>query len=353
MRRPWPPAPVFFLLNAGVLAVAFAAIEAYLAGHEDEPPSYSNGYQVRDDVLGSVPLKGIQAHSTKSERGVRLYDVTYTIDSKGLRVAPPVRVNGGGTPGCILFFGDSFTFGEGLQDSETLPYQVGIRSGARTFNFGFHGYGPHQMLAAIEKGLVRQLVDCRPDYAIYQAISHHVARVAGKVFFGQHAPRYRLGSDGSVYFDGHFDDEKKVSSWLDEELNWHLGKSSIYRILGKREGRVSEGDVRLLLAIVRRSRNLLAAEYPGIKFHVILWQVRGEDRAIYGDLRDGFRQMNIPVHLVEDILPGYAVDSPTYVLSIRDKHPNALANRILADYVHKKIVSPERSDAVKGEKGRE
>src|SRR5262249_11545542 len=100
LRRPWSPALVFLLFNASVTAVAFAATEAYLLVHEVEPPRYSSGYQVRDDVLGSVPVKGIQAHSTRSERGVRVYDVTYTVNAKGLRVAPPVK--NGGTAGCVL-----------------------------------------------------------------------------------------------------------------------------------------------------------------------------------------------------------------------------------------------------------
>ena len=180
LRRPWSRVVVFLLLNASVTAVAFAAAEAYLSLQEAKPPIYSDGYRIKEDVLGFVPIKGIQAHSSRFERGVKLYDVAYTIDSKGLRVAPPVKH--GGLAGCILFFGDSFTFGEGLQDQETLPYQVGIQSGGqyRTFNFGFHGYGPPQMLAAIEKDFVRHIVDCHPDYAIYQALPGHAARVVGE-----------------------------------------------------------------------------------------------------------------------------------------------------------------------------
>lgn len=355
LRRPWPRALLFLFLNASITAVMFTATEAYLSVLEIEAPSYSDGYRVRDDVLGTAPVRGVQAHSTKTERGVRLYDVTYTIDVKGLRAAPPVK--NGESPSCILFFGCSFTFGEGLQDTETLPFQVGIHSGGqyRTFNFGFHGYGPHQMLAAIEHGLVRRVVDCRPEYAIYQALPHHVVRVAGKVFFGQHAPRYKIGSDGIVRLTGHFDDGKKVSSPLEKEVRWHLGKSTIYRFLERflenQNEHVSRDDIRLLLAIVRRSKDLISAEYPGIKFHVILWQNWQEEAVIYRELQDGFRQMNIPIHLVEDILPGYTVDSPKYVLSTIDKHPNVLANRILAQYVLSKIVSSEQRHATRTKLG--
>jgi hypothetical protein len=343
LRRPWSPALVFLLFNGGVIAAAFAAAEAYLLIHEAESPEsprYSSEYPVKDDVLGSAPVRGVKVRATKFERGVIVYDVTYTIDSTGLRVASPVK--NGKPAGCILFFGDSFTFGEGLQDTETLPYQVGLQSGGQyqTFNFGFHGYGPHQMLAEIQKGLVNQIVDCQPDYAIYQALPHHVARVAGKVSFGKHAPRYQLDPDGTVSFGGHFDDEKEISSLLGDELRWQLGKSAIYRMLERQDRDVSEEDIRLLLSIVRRSNDLLAVDYPGIKFHVILWDRGGKnENTIYRKLQDGFSQMNIPIHLVEDILPGYTLDSSKYWLSTSDKHPNALADRILASYVLAKIVS--------------
>jgi hypothetical protein len=55
--------------------------------------------------------------------------------------------------------------------------------------------------------------------------------------------------------------------------------------------------------------------------------------------------MKIPVHKVEEILPGYSVGprSLQYVLSADDLHPNALANRILADYVLKTMAGRRSS----------
>src|SRR5262245_41293491 len=247
LHKPWPPALALLLFNSSVMAAAFVSGEMYLAVQKVESPTYSDGYRSKNDILGTAPISGTQARSTRSERGAKLYDVTYTIDSKGLRVAPPVKNSE--TASCILFFGCSFTFGEGLQDTETLPYQTGFQSEGRyrTFNFGFHGYGPHQMLAQIEHGLVRKVVDCRPEYAIYQAVPHHVARVAGKTLFGQHAPRYQVGTDGTVRLNGHFDDEKKALSPLEENIRWQLGKSAIYRFLENWNGKepVSEDDLRL------------------------------------------------------------------------------------------------------------
>src|SRR5262249_18549157 len=153
---------------------------------------FSPEYRVRDDVLGFAPAKGIRTRATRSFRGRQTYDVTYTIDSRGLRAAPAEGRSP--PPDTVLFFGCSFTFAEGLHDDETMASQVAIRSGGRvrTFNFGFPGYGPHQMLAAIEHGVVRRVVESPPRYAIYLAHADHVRRVAGLVSWGAHSPRYRL-----------------------------------------------------------------------------------------------------------------------------------------------------------------
>jgi hypothetical protein len=55
-------------------------------------------------------------------------------------------------------------------------------------------------------------------------------------------------------------------------------------------------------------------------------------------MRDGFHQMGIPLDLVEDILPDYHTNELKYVLSSADHHPNALADRLLAQYIFSRIV---------------
>jgi hypothetical protein len=273
--------------------------------------------------------------------GGLLYDVQYSIDSNGLRVAPPYLKDK--LAGTILFFGCSFTFGEGLKDSETLPYQVGVQSEGRyrTFNFGVGGYGPEQMLAAIEHGMVARVVDSSPQYVYYIAIPGHVWRVAGRVKWGGHAPRYVLGADGAVSQAGYFEDRKPLADRLGLTHGVRqLNKSAIWQLLSTRDYPVTDSDIRLYLAVVRRSRELLAAQYPDVRFRVILWwnQAFEPQRPVYEKMQEGFRQMGIPFDLVEDVLPGYKTNSPQYVLSSMDHHPNALADRLLAAQVLKEVA---------------
>jgi hypothetical protein len=51
--------------------------------------------------------------------------------------------------------------------------------------------------------------------------------------------------------------------------------------------------------------------------------------------------MGIPLYLVEDILSGYSTDRAPYILGSLDHHPNALANRLLAQYILSKIAQSQ------------
>jgi hypothetical protein len=115
-----------------------------------------------------------------------------------------------------------------------------------------------------------------------------------------------------------------------------LKKSAIWRRLDSSDYRITDDDIRLYFAVVRRSQELLSAQYPGIQFRVILWPVRNDPT--YEKMRDGFLQMGIPLDLVEDILPGFKTDRSPFILSSADHHPNALADRLIAQYVLNKIA---------------
>src|SRR6185503_19093736 len=64
LPRPWSRTLFFSFLNAGVVAMAFAAAEAYLSREEFTGAQYSDGYMIKDEVLGVAPVKGRQAHAT-------------------------------------------------------------------------------------------------------------------------------------------------------------------------------------------------------------------------------------------------------------------------------------------------
>ena len=77
-------------------------------------PDQQLGYTVRPDAA-ITSIKKID------DRVV--YDVVYSIDEFHRRITPVGQTED--RTRFLLFFGDSFTFGEGVSDNETLPFYVG------------------------------------------------------------------------------------------------------------------------------------------------------------------------------------------------------------------------------------
>ena len=132
-------------LNLSAAVVALVLGELYLWNSRLEKTNTyccDDLYFVRDDALGVVPRKNFTATHVKAVNSVPIYKVTYTINANGLRIAPPYDVRN--VRGSVLFFGCSYTMGDGVADNETIPYMTGLLTHGRyaTYNFGFHGYGP-------------------------------------------------------------------------------------------------------------------------------------------------------------------------------------------------------------------
>ncbi len=166
------------------------------------------------DAFGWAPEPGITVSHKRSFDGEVFYDVTYTIGSNGLRISSPPEHTDDPSQECILFFGGSFMFGQGIEDDETVPFLVNVASKNhyRTYNFGVSGYGATQMLTAFRYDLVDNIVECDPQrvtHVLYQGIPDHVRRAAGPVAPRTRGPRYRLTEDGSIVLDGRFEDVER------------------------------------------------------------------------------------------------------------------------------------------------
>jgi len=320
------------LIAIGTVGVTFAIAESYwwIRSNSGPPPAtYPSSYLIPNPMLGYVPRPGAVAHIRRTDRHARvLYDATYTIDSLGLRTSPPTVVPA--PDSCIVFFGDSFTFGEGLPDSAAMPYRVGVRTGGKyqIRNFGLHGYGPHQMLAALEGGFVTRRLHCKPVRVIYQAIPAHVARASGRAR-GVRGPRYELDANGRPVRRGNLDDQESVALTWQGYLRAQLDKSALVALIGSR---TRPQDLALFSALVRRSREVSDSLFPGSEFHVILWSNPGDPGFV-----ERVRSLGVRVHLVRDIIPNLTSQRSAYEIA-GDGHPNARAQDAIAAYVASAIV---------------
>ncbi len=295
------------------------------------------------DQLGWAPVAATTATEKWWFDGDVVFDASYTIGANGLRISSPAAGEPAALSPCALFFGCSFTFGQGLEDHETLPFRVQEASGQRyrTYNFGVNGYGPHQMLAALQHDLVDDVISCDPmqvSHVFYQGITDHVGRAAGRVWSGAPGPRYALSPDGGVDLIGRLED-KGDERTLAQMITTQIAKSFIYKaaIAGRFLHNYSQYDIELYLRIVDAARRMARQEFPAAEFHVLWWD---EDNLDNRTIREGFRQRGLTVHLMSDILPNYRTDALNmdYRLHRFDAHPTALANALIADYLADKVL---------------
>ena len=337
---------IYFNFSLIILTAGFFELYLYFKGNAYKFEGINTDkYAVVDEDLGYVPVPNAKVNSAKKYfRNKLIYDVTYSIDKNGLRLGPPTNDYTNGD--CVVFFGDSFTYGEGVNDHETLPYLVEMKSNGRyrTYNFGFHAYGPHQMLAQLEKGHLEKRLPCKPKYAVYQAIGDQVYRSVGLSPYIKHGSRYALNPDGSLLSKGHFDDLGegwKREHFILSKMKSQLNKSAIVGSL-RRKRTLKSDDIALFVAIVDNARKIFEMSYPGSRFYVIYWDAIFTDREeirLHREVLSGLKNKAIEVYLISRILPKLSQNKMEYLISPYDAHPNSKAYQIIADYVLDNIFS--------------
>lgn len=149
----------------------------------DNPTANLNG---RRPILGWGPSAPGRYRTKHVLNGKLLYDTVYTIDHDLLRKVDSGKVGKG-----IAFLGDSFVFGEGVQDSDTLPQLFANLEGRTTpvYNLGFKGYSPAQALAEMRAGIYdKQLKNSR--LFVEFVAPWQSERVSCKATFVVDAPRF-------------------------------------------------------------------------------------------------------------------------------------------------------------------
>jgi hypothetical protein len=299
-----------------------------------------------DPLLGWTLNPSNVTHAPARVEGELIFDVAYSTDPAGFRVSPPDR--GDQVEGCLLFFADSFTFGQGVSDDRTFPYQVGLQTNGRfhVVNLAVPGYGAQQMLASIERGALATNPPCEPTHIFYAALPHHILRAAQKTSFSESGPQYQLGRNGILEYVGTNPRPSVASADLTTWRGWHallkgpLQKSRILRALKDRPAHTTEDDIKLYFAIVSQAFRLFEQRWPEAELHVISWDIHdffsnGQER-----FHKGLEATGAEVHFIDEILPGYTHDLTKYGLHRLDLHPNALAHELVASYISEQVLAP-------------
>jgi hypothetical protein len=336
--RAWARQPVLML---GSVALALGLAEIWFSF--TLPPEVERisepSLNRPDDVLGWSPKASQIVHVTESAAGQQIYDVRYSIDANGHRVVAPDR--GEKVEGCVFFFADSFTFGEGVNDQESLPYQFGLITQGHfaVVNFASPGYGAEHMLASVERGELSGTPPCVPTHIVYLALPHHALRAAGKTSFSGSGPRYRLLADGSVEYIG---TPGKASApapgWFAEKWEYQLTKSEIVRALERRPTIATDADLDLYCAIVRQAYRIFGERWPRAARYIVSWDIH--DYIVSGQERfhRGLATVDARVYDIDSIIPGYSQDPEPHSIHHLELHPSAQTYYLVAAYLAAEVT---------------
>jgi hypothetical protein len=265
-----------------------------------------------------------------------VFDVHYTLDKNGLRVAPESLKQSGPI---VMFFGDSFTFGEGVKDDQTLPNAFSIISGMRVLNFGQIGYGPHQMLRLLELDIPKKVTTALPRLMIYTAIEDHIARAAGRAGWDKNGPLYE-DQNGRAQYVGSFSehdlpcDPYAIRRSAIEKLLQHSRIWESYvgppRCPASNDQNTLRRDRTRFLDIVKTANDIAQQKYQSRLF-VILWDVGTTENSAAENInwiKAKLRENDIPTLSLSS-----EVNDPEFKNWIirRDGHPNPQAYREVAN----------------------
>lgn len=300
------------------LLVGIVVLEAGALFLEKPAPAWiDGGLRKPRKFVGFGPNKaGRYVTKLIAPDGQMIYDVVNTIGDDLLRVTDAAKGDG-----AIAFFGDSFTFGTGVKDEDTITQAFADLTG-RTIpvpNVAFSAWSPAQNLATLQHGIADADLHHARHFVLMTA-AWHMERTACNVDYVRGAPRFRL-HQGKLVQDG--------ACFEPGGLHWFLRGFAFYRALEPRLYRLTRNDAETYYAIVDDFVRIAKQTY-GVDTTILissyqdgyLEQIGSNEAQYLARLaRSGADVMNNP-------LPYREKGNP--YLRLGDGHPNGLANHTLA-----------------------
>ena len=315
---------IYFLISAHIFLSFFIIdmVAPKLISNDNTYFIESNIKYSINDKYGYHPIKNKIFEENVYKNNKFLKKTTYTINENGHRISPINNKNY-----CIFFHGGSITFGQSVNDEETLPYYTykELDKKFSVFNYGFNGYGPHQFLSKIENNYLETPNICSKTLVIYLFIDDHVGRVVGKRSWGDKSPRY-IFNQGEVVQKGFFSDYPfKIIMKMRKSIRNSFTISKIILT-----DLTTLKDKKLFIRILEKIENEISYNFNDVKFLYIVWNTKkNENQIIYEHFKNKkvlkINDLNIPEKYQKNGIQG-------------DNHPTKEFYEILSRSVAKIVL---------------
>jgi hypothetical protein len=261
------------------------------------------------------------------------FDVIYEIDSSQRRFTP--ADNAKHRQNFLLYFGCSFTFGEGVEQNETLPYFTALL--ARDFsvyNYGVNGGSPSDALGLVTRRPFGSDVSEGRGIAIFAFIPEHLSRMLGgsDVGWAEEHLYYELDKAGEPQLIGDVKTARPIQTLI---YHW-VGSSRVLQRIGVALPLWRPvKDYRLAARVLGATRSALQSWRPLDGFYVIFWPVAGyKNKAISRYMMDALRVEGISYIDLTDV---YDAQDRRNRVSEHNGHPSARAHRLVAQAVVREL----------------
>lgn len=265
-----------------------------------------------------------------------LYSAKYTINDYGWRETN-LNQSKFNSKVSLLFWGCSFTFGEGLNDDEIFASVLSERMKIQTYNFGVPGSSPARIAYALEKSsdkLYFDESDKNIKISFYVYMNDHLRRiikspqVLNDDFLLLNEPFFYLDSQELKSVDNLSDHNVFHSSMI--RL---LAKSSFLKVLNLNYPSINKNTIKLLGKIIVKLRDSIKKKHPTNKdFYFIFWP--GENflnQQIKDELEiNNIKYLDYSGINVHELLKGRHTQ-------VSDAHPSVVTNNLLAFLIEKDL----------------
>lgn len=271
--------------------------------------------------------------SKLSASGQTVFDVQAHVDEHGRRRSferprPQAREH-------LLLMGCSFTFGDGLPDSESLPWQINLlQANATALNLGFSGSSaPHFWVGAFHKDIFSGIAPAR-GAAVYIFKGDHLTRALGAASlsdWGQERESVE-SVEGRLQWTGTF---KKAHPWRTAFYRV-LWRSYFFRLLGLDLPPLTQARYDEFVQIISEIRDRYLEKFGSEnRFVFVIYPNRFVDRYNLDRLILSLNKYKIPFLNYGGADLSELVEGAAGIPY--DGHPNVKANRVMAELLIKDL----------------
>ncbi len=299
------------------------SVHTYIT-HQPMPYWTADRFGINTALPGRYQVQKIRESLTSGQKRF-IFNVHYTINQFGYRETPIEESETRDKQ--AIFLGDSFTFGEGLNDNETIPYYFAQQAvDYAPYNFGVSGDSPFDILAKAENYQFEEMVPYKKGVVIYTLLNRYLYRVKGDMAEMEWAANhpYYVMRNGEVCRKGSFLTGRPL---LTRAL-MRLKESEILRRLNKKHLLpIADRDFKLMARTIETAFHIFGEKFPDAKLYLVVYPLRAGE---IDHTRQILKYLDGTKIKILDYSALFSGKDSRYFIA-GDGHPTAYANQVFTE----------------------